>query len=320
MKREVTSALSPRRGRTRERDPGPRSPRGRSGRSPAAVKTDVPEQRRGASPHQSAAADRHADAPERAVSPPQPREGERDSGRRSDDRAASSTAAAVKDDPDHSQIQERDIDVAESSPQRSRGTVAEETSPQRSARSHGRASQSPAASGGQPRDRSPARSQDSLAQVCSDNYSGSTKTCLRRCAFVRIFSAPEEGWMRSTGSIISVSMRMGLCCNLRPVPSQSFHQYLRRGAQDQERMQRSGSYSQAASPSPSPEPEPEPEPPLNPYEGFVSCYPLLLSALMARRPAKARPLIGRGFMDQVSIRSNSWVESDSWSIVIMPKQ
>ncbi len=52
----------------------------------------------------------------------------------------------------------------------------------------------------------------------------------------------------------------------------------------QERVQRGSSYSQAASP----EPEPEPEVPRDPYEGFVSCYPLLLGALMARRPAKAR--------------------------------
>lgn len=54
----------------------------------------------------------------------------------------------------------------------------------------------------------------------------------------------------------------------------------------QDRTQRSGSYSHAASPEP--EPEPEPELPRDPYDAFVSCYPLLVGALITRRPAKAR--------------------------------
>ena len=53
-------------------------------------------------------------------------------------------------------------------------------------------------------------------------------------------------------------------------------------AASQGRTQRSGSHSHAASL------EPEPEPPRDPYDGFVSCYPLLVGALMTRRPAKAR--------------------------------
>ena len=41
----------------------------------------------------------------------------------------------------------------------------------------------------------------------------------------------------------------------------------------------------------SPQSEPTPEPVADPYDGFTSCYPLLIKALLVRRPEKVRPCL-----------------------------